>query len=337
MENKNCETGRFKSIPQKNEDINKKTSSNNNEELERESLPISILNIVLNTIMSIFLLFLTYKVYGNYDKKWKIFLYLTFWSLFMNVFYIVNITVLDYICLIKYSFYCKRCIRYNDFIRNTYLRITFPFSISIVFLYWMLILLGDRFQYASRSLWDNCISFCFHGLIFVFLLYDTCSYPHINRINKLLDLGVITIICFVYFIVIGVGKYAIKYDTYDFMSMSNIRQIAAAAILIYIAILDGYVVLILISNRFFIKEKVKEEVKVDKKELKEKQLTEKVQICSSNEKNPIKEENKNINENSNNSNVIIELIACRSNRCKLKPLNLKKKKEKKEEQSVEIK
>ena len=292
--------------------------------------------LIMNIIFSFIILFLSFKVYGNYEDKWNICLYLTFWSLFMNVFYIINITVLDCICRFKEPYYRRRCIRYNDFIRNTYLRMTFPFSISIVFLYWLLILLGDDFQYASRSLWDNCISFTFHGLIFFFILFDTLTYPHINRINKLFDIGVITAITGAYFIVLGIGKYELQYDPYDFMLMSNIRQIAAAGILIYMTILDGYVVFILISNKYFLKEEI-----IIKKQIKEKNLDEKTPLTIGNIQNNQKEEKQNIkidniekekdkkeeNENVNNNNEnendnVVTILPNKRKKGFLKPINL---------------
>jgi hypothetical protein len=299
--------------------------------------------ILLNLIFSVIVLFFSYKVYGNYEKKWQICLYLTFWSLFMNVFYIVSITVLDFICRFKEPLYRRRCIRFNDFVRNSYLRITFPFAISIVFLYWLLILLGDDFQYASRSLWDNCISFSFHGLIFFFLLFDTLSYPHINRMNKLLDIGVITAITGVYFIVLGVGKYELEYDPYDFMLMSNLRQISAAGILIYMTILDGYVVFVLVSNKFFLKEEkvIKKQIKENKIEEKAPLKIEKIQNDKIEQKGAIqidniqnnKEDEKVINNDGNNYFNIVNIMPNKKKKGILKPINLSEIKKKMKEES----
>ena len=129
----------------------------------------------LNFIFSIFVLGLVYFVINNYEKKYYMFYYLTIWTFFMNGFYMVSVTAIDLTRLIKNVDYC---VKYNNFIRKHYIRICFPFSISIVFLFWMLILLGDEFQYNSRSLWDFLVNFCFHGLQFAFLLHDTLAYPH---------------------------------------------------------------------------------------------------------------------------------------------------------------
>ena len=319
MNNLKSDTGRTELNETKNKIKIKETSTQ--KKCIKIKCSFSILNVIVNSIISIFVIFLIYCVFNNYEKKWVIIFYLTFISLFMNEFYFLNITILDYICLFKNTLFKKKCIKYNDFIRNYYLRICFPFSISIVFLYWMLILLGDDFQYASRDLWDNCISFSFHGLIFIFLLYDTFSYPHINLKNrKMFDFLIISGIIVIYFIIIGVSKYALHYDVYDFMIMSNTRQIAAAGFLIYMGIMDGYVVFVLISNRFFIEEGQKEIIE-------ENRIDEKMPLKISSSDVHInevsqKENGKNAKENNNYLNKIL-ICPKNNNRKKLKPINLK--------------
>ena len=324
-------------VLKKSIDKNRETNNcniNNDKEIKERKF-ITILNIIINSIISIFIIILTFFVMNNYEQKYEITFFLTLWSFFMNEFYFINVSILDFICLLKYTAFCKYCVCYNDFIRNYFLRICFPFSISIVFLYWMLILLGDDFQYASRDLWDNCVSFTFHGLIFVFLLYDTFSYPHINKKNrKMKDFFIINAILIVYFIVLGVAKYYVMYEPYDFMEMSNIRQIAAAAVLIYMGIMDGYVVFVLIANRFFIQE---EEIKL---EYEENKIDEKIPLKSIISENEPKEENgqnqqsKIVDKEKNKKNKIIDIILCpkNSNRKKLKPINLNNKNKKIEEE-----
>ena len=298
---------------------------------------VNVFRVFVNFIFSIFILGLTYFVINNYEEKWEMAYFLTIWSFFMNAFYIVSITAVDITRLIKNTDYC---VKYNNFVRKYYLRICFPFSLSIVFLFWMLILLGDDFQYNSRSLWDFLVNFCFHGLQFVFLLYDTLSYPHQVEINKLCDFIVITAMSVVYFVILGFGKYMLDYEPYDFMSMSNIRQIAGAAILIYIGILDGYVVFVLIAGKCFVDKNVNMD-KIKKEIIKQKLKGEKNNKQKKEDKNneinidkdTKKDEKNNFNTNNennignkmNNNDEINKINIPKLTRKKLKPIQFNKK------------
>ena len=337
------------SLKVKNE-IKKNKIQNNlsyvSDKLKKEK-KINIFRIIINCIFSVFILALVYFVINNYEKKYYMAYYLTIWTFFMNGFYIVSVTAIDLTRLIKNTEYC---VSYNNFVRKHYIRICFPFSLSIVFLFWMLILLGDEFQFNSRDLMDFLINFCFHGLQFVFLLYDTLSYPHQVSINKLRDFIIISIITAIYFVILGLGKYAFNYQPYDFMTMSNVRQIAGAAILIYIAILDGYVVFILIAGKCFINktinmEKLNNEIlnkgNIKDKENKVEQINEITKPkCEVNGKKENIEKNNNnndinnkidldINNNNKNGDDIndegsAKIIIDKDQKKKLKPIQLKR-------------
>lgn len=340
------------SLKVKNE-IKKNKIQNNlsyvSDKLKKEK-KINIFRIIINCIFSVFILALVYFVINNYEKKYYMAYYLTIWTFFMNGFYIVSVTAIDLTRLIKNTEYC---VSYNNFVRKHYIRICFPFSLSIVFLFWMLILLGDEFQFNSRDLMDFLINFCFHGLQFVFLLYDTLSYPHQVSINKLRDFIIISIITAIYFVILGLGKYAFNYQPYDFMTMSNVRQIAGAAILIYIAILDGYVVFILIAGKCFINktinmEKLNNEIlnkgNIKDKKNKENKVNQINEItkpkCEVNGKKENIEKNNNNNDinnkidldkNNNNKNGddindegSAKIIIAKAQKKKLKPIQLKK-------------
>ena len=336
------------SLKVKNE-IKKNKIQNNlsyiSDKLKKEK-KINIFRIIINCIFSVFILALVYFVINNYEKKYYMVYYLTIWTFFMNGFYIVSVTAIDLTRLIKNTEYC---VSYNNFVRKHYIRICFPFSLSIVFLFWMLILLGDEFQFNSRDLMDFLINFCFHGLQFVFLLYDTLSYPHQVSINKLRDFIIISIITAIYFVVLGLGKYAFNYQPYDFMTMSNVRQIAGAAILIYIAILDGYVVFILIAGKCFINktinmEKLNNEIlnkgNIKDKENKVDQINEitkpkcevngkKENIEKNNNNNDINnkidlDKNNNKNGDDINDEGSAKIIIDKDQKKKLKPIQLKR-------------
>ena len=227
---------------------------------------ITIFKLAFNSFLSLLLIFFVLYIPHTYEKKWKIFFFMTLWSFSMNSYYIVSITVIDWVCFLKKNHNCCHC--YNNFVRNKYLRICFPFAIAIVFLYWLLILLGDDFEYRGREITDTAVGVFFHGIILIFLLFDMFTSLHINKINYLYDLLILTLLIGAYFILLGIGKYALEYDPYDFMEMSDVRQIIGACILIFIAIMDGYVVFNLIAKRFFepdVKKKKKIHKNIDDK------------------------------------------------------------------------
>ena len=129
---------------------------------------IGKIRTLINLVFCLFIFVLAYFVINNYEEKWKIAYYLTLWSFFMNSFYVVSVTAIDITRIIKNYEYC---VIYNNFIRKHFLRICFPFALSIIVLFWILILLGDDFQFNSRTLFDYLVNFCFHGLqIFFYYL-----------------------------------------------------------------------------------------------------------------------------------------------------------------------
>ena len=294
MKNLNNELEKEKEIELKMKEVKVSNLSSNREKKIKREGKVHIVRIIINCVFSIFVLALIYFVINNYDEKWKMLYFMTIWSFFMNGFYIVSVTIIDLTRLIKNKEYC---IKYNNFVRKHYIRICFPFSISIVFLYWMLILLGDEFEYNSRSLWDNLISFCFHGLQFVFLFHDVLTYPHQIDINKKFDIIILSIMSAIYFLILGFGKYMIEFNPYDFMEMANVRQIIGAAILIYIAILDGYVVFVLIAGKCFV------DKNIEMSKLSSELIEENNKI---NEKEKEKEENNKNNDDKNDNNIVNE-------------------------------
>ena len=342
MKESNTELKKEKEVDKINKETNENKVYNIISDLSKKiktEEKVNVVRIIINCIFSIFVLGLVYFVINNYEKKYYIFYYLTIWTFFINGFYMVSVTIIDLTRLIKNVDYC---VKYNNFIRKHFIRICFPFSISIVFLFWMLILLGDEFQYNSRSLWDFLVNFCFHGLQFIFLLHDTLAYPHQMEINKIFDLIIISIMTAVYFVILGFGKYKFDYQPYDFMEMSNVRQIAGAAILIYIGVLDGYVVFVLIAGKCFVDkninmENIKNEIMKEKNNLEKKEKEKKNNNSNNKEENVVgnnlnKEGNKNvevkINKNAinymDNTDNMNTIIIPKGKRKKLKPLQLNK-------------
>ena len=249
IENKNELNEKVKDAQEKKKEKDEKSSDTKSNKRQITEKRISYFKLILNSLLALALTFFFLYIPYTYTQKWKIFFFMTLWSFSMNSYYIVSVTVIDWIRFIKKDNEACKC--YNHVVRNLYLRICFPFAIAIVFLYWILILLGDNFEYLGRDVSDKAIGVFFHGMILIFLLFDIFTSIHKNIKNYFWDILILTIMILIYFLILGIGKYIIKYDTYDFMEMSNVNQIIGACILIYIAILDGYVVLNLLANKFF--------------------------------------------------------------------------------------
>ena len=208
----------------------------------------TLFKIILNSILTLFLLIIFFYSWTVLERTWELLFYLTFWSLWMDQFYITSITICDIVSYFKITNFPK----FNSFIRNTYIRIVIPYAISVVFLYWMLILLGNEFQPISKGF--SIISSIFlHGLVCFFVLLDAFWSEHLYIKNYLFDILIISIIYFCYILLLGIGKYILYFDTYDFMILCNERQISFAAIIIYVIILDGFIVFQIIAYYFFIK------------------------------------------------------------------------------------
>ena len=229
--------------------ININSQNQNLKSNDKKQIKILKYKLGINTFLSILLIALFFVIPFTYSEKWKVFFFMTLWSFAMNAFYVVSVTIIDWIRYKKSSEMV--CLKYNDFIRNKYLKICFPFSISIVFLYWMLILLGDDFEYRGREASDTAVGLFFHGIILIFLFFDVFTAKHKHLKNYFWDILILNIFIAAYFLLLGIGKYIIEYEPYDFMEMASVRQIVGACVLIYISIMDGYVIINLLANQFF--------------------------------------------------------------------------------------
>ena len=219
--------------------------------------------IIINIIFSLILIATFCLLWTSYSPVWKIFFFLTVWSFWSNTFYIITITVID---LLLYNNY-KKCEKFNSFIRNDLIRIIFPFSISTIVIYWELVLLGDKFQGIGHSMLDICKSFFLHGLVLVFMCFDVFSSKHINKKNNCSkDIIIISIIMAIHFAVVIFCKEVLNTHSYDFLIIADVRQIIASFIIIYLLVLNGYIVFYLISDNFFLKEEIEENYKIKYKE-----------------------------------------------------------------------
>lgn len=224
-----------------------------NEKMTTEK-KIFLVRIIINIIFSLILITTFCLLWTSYSPVWKIFFLLRVWSFWSNTFYIITITIID-ILLFKD---CKKCENFNSFIRNDLIRIICPFSISTIVIYWELVLLGDRFQEIDNSLLDVCKSFFLQGLVLVFMCFDIFSAQHINKKNNCKnDLILISIIMAIHFAAAIFCKEVLNEYSYDYLSIADVRQIVASFIIIYILVLNGYIVFYLISDYFFLNEEIK--------------------------------------------------------------------------------
>ena len=210
---------------------------------------VTLWKVILNSILAFFLLIIFFYSWTVLERTWELLFYLTFWSLWMDQFYITCIAICD---IVDY-FNITKFTKLNNFVRDTFIRITIPYAISVVFLYWMLILLGDEFQPLSRD-FSILSSIFLHGLVCGFVVLDAFVREHNYIQNYFFDFLVITIIYCFYILLLGIGKYILYFDTYDFMILCNERQIAFAAIIIYVIILDEFIVFQIIAYTNFNRE-----------------------------------------------------------------------------------
>ena len=213
----------------------------------KEDLNILKLRFSINTILSIILLAILIYILATYDSHWKLFFYLASWSYAMNIYYIISVTFVDFIYLIFDKFLKS----YNNFVRNYFIRICFPFGLMSVSVYWELVLLGNNFQNFEHGIDDICESIFLNGIVQLFLFFDMFASQHIYKYNRINDIIILTIIIAFYYLLVCLGKYLNIFEPYNFMTRSNVRQILGVGIIIYVLLLNGYIVFDLLAHCYF--------------------------------------------------------------------------------------
>ena len=212
-----------------------------------------IINIVLSLIL-IIIFFITWNAYTT----WKLFFFITIWSFWSNTFYLISITIID-ICI--YRGKCQ-CTKFNNWVRNYFLRIFFPFSIGTVIIYWELVLLGDSFQALEETVLDIIKNFFINGLVLIFVVFDIFTSHHINKNNNCKwDIIIISIIMAIHFGIVIISKEYLDIYQWDFLIIADFRQIIGSFIIMYLIILNGYVIFYLISDYFFDNDKIDDKKK----------------------------------------------------------------------------
>ena len=240
---------------------------------------VTKLKLTIFTIISFFFIIIFILCFYLFSPKYILFFYLTLWSFWMNMFYMISLTVCDY-CEYFNKPYCKK---FSYFLRTHFLKVNFSFGVGIIFLFWMLALCGPSFQPIGTG-FIIFTDILLHGIIIIFVLFDIILYKHYLKLNYLYDIGIITIVYLAYLFILSISKYIVKFNPYAFLRNSDLNHVFAAGILFYVIILDGYVVYLIIGNKFFEK------------------------IDDNNEKIELNEEDKksnkiNINNNTTNKNI----------------------------------
>ena len=218
----------------------------------KEDLNILKLRFSINTILSIILLAVLIYVLATYNSHWKLFFYLASWSYLMNIYYIISVTFIDFIYLI----YNKFLKSYNNFVRNYFIRICFPFGLMSVSVYWELVLLGKNFQKFEHGINDICANIFLNGIVQLFLFFDMFASHHIYKYNRINDIIILTIIIAIYYLLVCLGKYLDIFEPYNFLPKSDVRQICGAGIIVYVLLLNGYIVFDLLAFCYFEEENV---------------------------------------------------------------------------------
>ena len=218
----------------------------------KEDLNILKLRFSINIILSIILLAVLIYVLATYYSHWKLFFYLASWSYLMIIYYIISVTFIDFFYLI----YNKFLKEYNNFVRNYFIRICFPFGLMSSVVYWELVLFGDNFQKFDLEVNDICESIYLNGIVQLFLFFDMFTSHHINKNNRINDIIILTIIIVIYFLLVCLGKYLNVFEPYNFMKRSDVRQISGSGIIVYVLLLNGYIIFDLLAYYYFENENV---------------------------------------------------------------------------------
>lgn len=204
--------------------------------------------LILNTIFSLCLIATSIMCWFFVDKPWKIFLFLTLWSSFSIMIYVVCCTIYDYT---EYFHKQTQTItKMNYFIRNHYVRICIPYSIAVVLLFWTLVIMGNKFFNFKTGI--TALRSCYlHGVICIFGCIDLFISEHLYFHYYGWDILTITIVYCCYLTVIGSVKFVIGVNAYPFMQLANVRQCIGAALIIYMIILGTYALFMFVTYMLY--------------------------------------------------------------------------------------
>ena len=163
--------------------------------------------------------------------------FLTFWTFWGNLVYLLITHFCDWaLCIFKTQRFETLC----TFMRDKYSRISFTFSYAVVFLYWNLFLLGDKFISTTMGLIPTISHIYFHGGITFTLLLDFILYEHKDIEWNRTELIIITSIMIVYGMVVGYAKYFKGFITYKFMENASLSQLLVCFFIFFIILLNAF-------------------------------------------------------------------------------------------------
>lgn len=113
--------------------------------------------------------------------------------------------------------------------------------------------MGSNFQKVS-GVYDIYKNIFLNGIVLLFLFFDMFTSHHIYKYNKIYDISILTFIILFYYLILCLGKYKNIFQPYDFMFISDVRQIIGTGIIIYVLLLNGYIIFDLSAYYFFVNE-----------------------------------------------------------------------------------
>ena len=197
-----------------------------------------LIYLLIVSLLNIFLFFGTIL----FAKK-HLFFFLTFWSFWMNLLYLIIICITEF-----YIFFFQdyRYEKINNFFKNFYSRISFTFSYSITLLYWILYFLGNNFLIVREGFIPYCFHIYMHGIYTLILLIELFINNHDYNPSNSKDYFIISLIFFLYIINASFAKYFFDFCPYAFMEKASFGQLIISSLIMYMIVLNCYQIHILL-------------------------------------------------------------------------------------------
>lgn len=199
---------------------------------------VSIIIGFFNTIF--FLLFLL-------KFETKHFFFLTMWTYWLNSIYLLVVCICDIsLCCFKST----RLEKINDFFRNDYSLVSFPFSYAVTFLFWFLVCLGNNVMNFDFVMSKMIARIYLHGINTGFLLLDLFISEHKKKEFDWNVFTAISTIFWVYCTDVCIGKYWLNIMPYRFVeNINSIFLLFSIGILFYLVVLIAYQFHLYLINR----------------------------------------------------------------------------------------